>query len=94
MNTIAWNYYEPGGHSLREEAKVAKDSLILAVAIYPHHLLALHLTVHLFEPSSDPDFIQFAVAAGDMLTRVSDDNCNDNQLNSFNGIILYFDNCN
>jgi len=70
MNTIAWNYYTEDGISLREEAKPAKDALEDALRVAPDHPLALHLTIHLFEPSSNPTFIESAVAAGDALRAV------------------------
>merc|ERR1711892_57122 len=67
MNTIAWNYYNQEDGSLRDEAIAAKDSLDLALSIAPGHPLALHLTIHLFEPSSDPALVVKAERAGDTL---------------------------
>jgi len=69
MNTIAWNYYNKDGR-LRDEAIPAKDSLVLSLSIAPDHPLALHLTIHLMEPSSDPVFIAKAVAAGETLNNI------------------------
>ena len=70
MNTIAWNYYKQEDGSLRDEAKVAKNSLDLALSVAPKHPLALHLSIHLMEPSSDPSLIAMAVTAGDTLRSV------------------------
>ena len=69
MNTIAWNYYNKEGR-LRDEAVPAKNSLELSLSIVPDHPLALHLTIHLMEPSSDPVFIGKAVSAGDVLSNI------------------------
>merc|ERR1712241_1564203 len=70
MNTWAWNYYNADSVSLRDEVKPAKDALEDALNVAPAHPLALHLTIHLFEPSRNPDFIKTAVAAGDVLRAV------------------------
>ena len=70
MNTWAWNYYTADSVSLRDEVKPAKDALEVALNVAPAHPLALHLTIHLFEPSRNPDFIETAVAAGDVLRAV------------------------
>ena len=70
MNTVAWNYYTEDGWSLRDEAKAAKDALEDALLVAPAHPLALHLTIHLFEASTNPSFIETAVEAGDSLRAV------------------------
>ncbi|KAG8465846.1 hypothetical protein KFE25_005416 [Diacronema lutheri] len=62
MDLFPWDYYEaratqgfrPPSAMLRAECAAAKKALERALAVAPHHPLALHLLVHLTEPSADP----------------------------------------
>ena len=66
MNQWAWNYYAADG-TLRNETKVARDAFRRAISLNPSHPLALHLTVHLLEPSTSDDLMRDLLLAANAL---------------------------
>ena len=66
MNQWAWNYYTADG-SLRNETEVARNSFRRAIALNPFHPLALHLTIHLLEPSTNLDVLHELLLAANAL---------------------------